>query len=243
MIRRFLLLIILTLTLGSCQVKGKTYTIGIDPSWFPLNFQGKESNVFAFSNELLHEISSCEGVNFVQINRNWDNLNLGLEEKKYDAILSSIYPHLFELKTYSFSNLYLNTGPVLITKIDSEISIKSDMRGKEIAVGSKENEALFIRLYPEVIIRYYNKIPNALNALISDFVDGIVVNYIPATAYVQNLYDGKVKIATPPLNDAGLRLITMYKQNPELIEAFNRGLEKMRDSGKYDKLLKKWNLD
>ena len=81
-----------------------------------MDFQGKEPKVFALSNELLHEISRHEGINFERINRNWDNLTLGLEEKRYDAILSSIYPYVYELKKYHFSDLYLNTGPVLMTK-------------------------------------------------------------------------------------------------------------------------------
>jgi len=243
MIQRFFLLIILALTLVGCGSKGKTYTVGVDPSWFPLELMGKEANVFAFSNELLHEISRHEGIQFDRVNRNWDNLTLGLEERKYDAILSSMYPYVFEQRKYDFSDLYLNTGPVLLIKGDSDLNISGSMEGKEIAVGSKESEALFIRLYPQVIIRYYSMIPNALNQLVNDYVDGIVVGYIPATAFVQDLYEGRVKIATPPLNEAGLRLITIHNQHQDLIEAFNRGLEKVRDSGMYEKLLKKWDLN
>lgn len=243
MVYRIFLLIVLSLTLVGCGSKGKTYTVGVDPTWFPLNLMGKEPNVFAFSNELLLEISRHEGINFERVNMSWDNLSLGLEEKKYDAILSSIYPYVYELKKYDFSDLYLNTGPVLVVKGDSMLNVSGGMEGKEVAVGTQEQEALFIRLYPQVIVRYYNQIPNALNALIGEYVDGVVVGYIPATAFVEDLYEGKLKIATPPLNEAGLRLLTVHEKHPELIEAFNRGLEKVRDSGKYEKLLKKWNLD
>ena len=243
MLRKFFLIIALVLILVGCSSKGKTYTIGVDPYWFPLDLQGKEANVFAFSNELLYEISRHEGINFDRINQNWDNLSLGLEEEKYDAILASIHPYIYQLKKYSFSDLYMNTGPVLIIKHDAELNVEGEMAGKEIAVGSKEMEALFIRLYPQVVIRHYNVIPYALNALVNDYVDGVAVGYIAATSYTQDLYKGKIKIVTPPLNDAGLRLITLYERHPKLIEAFNRGLEKVRDSGKYEKLIKKWDLD
>lgn len=241
--KRTFLLILLTLTLVGCGSKGKTYSVGVDPSWFPLNLMGKEANVFAFSNELLFEISRLEGVNFSRINRSWDNLTQGLEEERYDAILSSIHPYVFELRKYSFSDLYLTTAPVLVVRGNSEMNVEGSLEGKEIAVSSKETEALFIRLYPEVVIRYYSMIPNALNALLSDMVDGVVVDYIPATAFIQDLYKEEVKMATPPLSDAGLRLITMHDAHPELVEAFNRGLEKVRDKGIYEKLLKKWDLN
>ncbi|WP_420421447.1 substrate-binding periplasmic protein [Simkania sp.] len=243
MVYRFFLVIVLSLTLVGCGSKGKTYTVGVDPTWFPLNLAGKEPNVFAFSNELLLEISRHEGINFDRLNLNWDNLTMGLEEGKCDAILSSVYPYVFELRKYDFSELYLNTGPVLLIKGDSMLNVSGAMEGKEIAVRNQEQEALFIRLYPKAIVRYYNQIPNALNALVGDYVDGVVVGYIPATAFVEDLYEGKLKIATPPLNEAGLRLLTVHEEHPELIEAFNRGLGKVRSSGKYEILLKKWDLD
>lgn len=243
MTKRIILLLILACALVGCGSKKKTYTVGVDPTWFPLDLMGKEANMFAFSNELLLEVSRLEGVKFKRVNMSWDNLTLGLEEGKYDAILSSLHPYIFELRKYNFSEIYMNTGPVLLIKEGSDIDVTGGMRGKEVAVGSKASEALFIRLYPQVIIRYYNTIPTALNSLVGEYVDGIVINYIPATAFTHDLYQGKVKIATPPLDDSGLRLITMHGMNEELTEAFNRGLEKIRSSGTYEKMIKKWDLD
>jgi len=243
MMKRLFLLIVLALTLVGCSSKGKTYTVGVDPSWFPLDLMGKQSNVFAFSNELLFEISRLEGINFDRVTRSWDNLSLGLEEKKCDAILSSMYPYVFELSKYAFSDLYLHTGPVLVMRANAKFKGSGGMEEKIIVVNSKENEALFTRLYPQAFIHYYDGIPNALNDLVFGEVDGVAVGYIPAMAFVADLYKGELVIATPPLNEAGLRLITLKEEQPKLIAAFNRGLDKLRASGMYEKLLKKWDLN
>jgi len=79
--------------------------------------------------------------------------------------------------------------------------------------------------------------------VIAGLYDGVLVNYIQATSYVRDLYFGKVKIATPPLNDAGIRLLTLNGDNVELVEVFNRGLDKLRSNGKLEKLFKKWELN
>jgi len=204
---------------------------------------GKEANVFAFCNELLTEIGKKEGLHFERINRNWDNLSLGLEEGRYDAMLSSMYPYTFEKKKYQFSDLFLNTGPVLIVRTEGKKALMKNLPGKGIAVGSKESEVVVLRHYPEVLTQFYSSIPYALNELINEDVDGVIVDYIPATAFVEDLYQEKVTIATPPLNDAGLRFVALEGKSKQLVKKFNSGLDSLRSSGAFEKLLKKWELN
>jgi polar amino acid transport system substrate-binding protein len=97
--------------------------------------------------------------------------------------------------------------------------------------------------YPGVNIHYYDSIPNALDEIVSDQIDGILIDYFLVSNYVRNLYYDRVSIATPPLSNAGLRLISMEGENQDLIKVFNRGLDKLRSNGVYDKLLKKWELN
>lgn len=248
MVKRFvtlsqmLIVSILLLLSSSCSSGGKTYKIGVDPSWYPLQLMGKEANVFAFTNELLKEISHLENVYFERVNMSWDNLVRGLTDGTYDGMISSIHPYVFNLSTYDFSEVMLHTGPVLVVRSGANIASMGQMGGKEIAVDSQANEALIVGLYPDVVVRYYAQIPEGINDIISEMVDGALINNIPATAFVQDLYEGKVKVASPPLNDAGLRMLTLHGESEELINIFNRGLEKVRDKGIYDQLLKKWNL-
>ncbi len=244
MFNRFylLILIIFPILFTSCSSQKKTYTIGLDPSFFPLDLMGKQTNLLAFSNELLYEISKIEGVNLKRVNMSWDNLLSGLDKKKYDSILSSMHPYIYILNKYHFSNLLLHTGPVLVSKLGSSTHLFDGMKGKEVAVSSSEDEALLIKLYPQVIIHSYHSIPIALNALLNETIDAIMMNYILALNFSQDLYAKEIKILTPPLNDMGLRLITR-NGDQELIKIFNRGLKKLHDQGIYIKLLKKWSLD
>lgn len=235
-------LVLFSMSMGSCRLAKKHYLIGVDSSWYPLELMGKESNVSAFSIELLKEISKVEGIYFKRVNKNWDDLLKSLLDGECDGVLTSFYPYIFRLSQYRFSKLFLQTGPVLIVRARESIDALGEFKGKEIVVDTQANKALFVQLYPGSIVRYYASIPKALNQLINNTIDGVLVGVIPANTFVQNLYFGKVKIALKPLDNRGLRLVTLPEQDQELIDRFNKGLEKVRKSGSYDALLKKWNL-
>jgi len=192
---------------------------------------------------VLSEIARLEKIHFKEVTRSWDNLDLGLREKKYDAILSSIYPHVYEQERYSFSDLYMHTGPVLVVKNQAQLDFSGTLADREIALHSKDIQTLLISIYPQATVRLYPTLPAVLDVLLNDVVDAAAMGRLLAIFYIQHLYKEKVKIATPPLNNAGLRLITLHGQHNGLITAFNRGLANLRTSGTYDTLVKKWGLD
>jgi ABC-type amino acid transport substrate-binding protein len=241
--KRITIFLVLMLFLISCGVKGKTYRIGIDPSYYPASLGGKEANVYAFSNDLLRAISHEEGVFFETVTGAWDNLTYGLRKKQYEAILSPLTPRPMLERLYNFSEPFINTGPVLVVRKGMKVNSVNYLRGKEVGVNTLNNEALLLEEYPGVNIHYYDSIPNALDEIVSDQIDGILIDYFLVSNYVRNLYYDKVSVATPPLSNAGLRLISMEGENQDLIKVFNRGLDKLRSNGVYDKLLKKWELN
>lgn len=228
---------------SSCQSSSKKpYSIGVDPSWYPLTLEGKENQVTAFSTELLQEIGSVEKLSFVKDTVSWDNLLLGLQKKQYDAILTSMQPYGFTEKTYDFSDLYLNTGPVLIVPANSPVTSLEDLKGKEVAVQPGVKQTLILEKYPGILIRNYTSVPLALNALLKGEIDGALIDLLLAKSYIEDLYHEQLKIVTAPLDIEGLRLMTRHGDQRALIESFNKGLKKLKDSGKYDMLLSKWSL-
>lgn len=241
---KYLFLCLLCAFFCGCQSPSSIHEkkIGVDPSWFPLSIPGRENNVTGFSTELLKEIGKMEKLHIVKVTVNWDDLVDGLRNQKYEAILSSIPTYAFNKQTYDFSELYLLTGPVLIVSADSKIDSLKKTNGKEIAVLPETKGALLVEKFPGAIIRNYDSIPKALNDVVSGAVDGAIIDVLSAVAYCQDLYKGKIKVATDPLTEEGLRLLTLHGEDNSLIRQFNRGLEKLKSSGAYEKLLLKWNL-
>jgi polar amino acid transport system substrate-binding protein len=204
---------------------------------------GQENNTTAFSTELLTEIGRIQKIPFVKVSVNWDDLMEGLQKERYEAILSSMPPYIFNQKQFDFSTLYLPLGPVLVVRNDSSIRSIDTLDGKEIAVISGSSGAIILEKSAGVLIRYYNSVPEALNALVHETIDGAIIDILSAVAYCRDLYQEKLKIATAPLNEEGMRLITKHGAAPDLIKGFDAGLMKLQKNGDYDKLLDKWHLD
>ena len=241
--RIFSLFLITLMTLCSCSSNSDGgRRIGVDATWYPLDFGARDNNITAFSTELLTEIGKVEKIPFVKVTVNWNDLMEGLQKNKYEAILTSMPPYIFNEKLFDFSNIYLALGPVLVVPIPSKIDGLNQLNGKEIGVVSGSTSVSLLEKSNGVLIRYYESIPQALNDVLLGVIDGAMVGVLSASAYCRDLYQGELKIATPPLNDEGLRLVTKHNGAPDLINKFNAGLQKIKKSGAYDKLQEKWEL-
>ncbi len=221
----------------------KTFRIAIDHSWYPLPLMGQEKYVLGFSTELLQEIVKIENIPAATVTANWNTLLWGLQEEHYEGMLSSLEPQLFNKKDYDFSELYLPTGLVLIVPIDSKISSMDDLKGKEIAFSPGSSGEEILSKYPGIIIRTYDAVPNVLADIVNGNVDGALVGNLIANAYIKDVYATQLKVATPPLTPAGLRLVTLHGKEERLQSAFNSGLNRLKGNGKYQELLKKWSLE
>lgn len=241
-----LVLLMLLCALAVCSCSGKKnrsgYEIGIDASWNTLQVAGQEKNILAFSVELLVEIAKKEHLQLAISSANWNSLIQELNEKKYDAILASLPRYNFNLKAYSFSDPYLMTGPVLVVPANSPIKSAKELQGKVVGIVKSSSSALLLESASGITLRNYDSIADALANLADQQIEAAAVDAIVAQDYVRNFYPQTLKIIAPPLNDDGLRVITLHNAAPKLIHRFNQGLAAYKKSGEYDKLLQKWGL-
>lgn len=218
------------------------HKVAFDPAWFGLNLMGQQNNLTGFSAEILKEIGKLENVGFTLVPVSWDTLAMNLRNKECDAILSSVYPYLFNQTYFAFSSPYLLTGPVLVLPIDAKASSIEELSGKEIAVLPDTDGALYLEKNPDILIRNFETIPEALNAIVSGSVDGAVVDVLLASAYCKNIYNNILKVATPPMGEGGVRLLVLEQGPSTLIKAFDEGLARLKKNGVYQNLLEKWSL-
>lgn len=237
-------LVSILLFLCSCGSSGSKpdFRIALDPQWYALELPDRKSAIQAFSVELIEAIAKEKNLRIELYDRSWDNLVYGLTDQQYEGILSTMQPYLFYEKMYDFSDLYLPTGPTLVIPASIDIKSLDSMAGKEIAIQRNSNTALILEKHPGIIQRTYDSIPAALVDVANGTVDGAMVDILTAYAYCTDLFQGRLKIALPPLTHAGVRLVTLHNKSPRLISAFNDGLQSLKENGTFDKLAKKWNL-
>lgn len=246
MIARRLLIFVLVLIVHGCSCgstnRSGMLRIGVDSEWYPIDFGAQQSYVNGFTEDLLLEVAQYSGMEFERVGANWDTLFDGIWEKRYDAVLTSLPPYSFNQAKYDFSQNYLDLGPVLIVPVNARHTELGEMDGELVGLVTGDPAALLLQKHPEVILRYYSAIPELLNALANGEIEGALLNCIPATSYVSDLYAGRLKIVSSPMTDAGLHLVVAKGTQGKLLKAFDKSIERFKKKKKLKALMKKWTL-
>lgn len=250
------LAVILTiLLLRSCHrsathVPHRAYVIGRDNTWYPMKVQGKERLLQGFTNDLLTAISKLS-IPPLQVHiaeSGAKQLLLGLEDEDYDAIFYAFPTKALSEENLLFSDVILKTGPVLVVRNDSKIQSLQDLQKETLGLLMDSPLAYdIVRQSPyasAIEVIPYNTVYLAVEAIMKNQIDAILIDSLQASTMTQNTYPGMFKIVTTPLNDEGLRLVG-WKKNPlseSFIEHFNTNFEILKKNGTYEALIKKWDL-
>ena len=217
--------------------------IGVDPNWYPIDFGAQNSYVNGYTEELLLDISQQSGLEFERIPANWDNLIEGMKLGHYQGILSSIHPYEFNLALYDFSHNFLDLGPVLVVPEGGRQSNLEKMSGEHIGVITGDPAVLLLQKHEGLIVRNFPSVAELLEAVVNGEIEGAVLDKVIAGSYVNDLFSGKLKIAGPPLTDAGLHLVVLKGKQPFLVAQFNKGLSVLKKKKRLQALSRKWQLD
>lgn len=241
------MLMVFGIVFKSCSNQSSTkspqFSIARDSSWYQVNLMGKDKNMTAFSDDLLVTIAKENRFRVKVIGNSPEALLSGIINREYDGILSSINPTPINQNSLIFSEPYFLLGPVLVVRFDSNFNSLEDMNGKMIGIESGSSQISVIQKYPSILLTPYKTLLDALSALDDDRIDAVIVDALPAYIYTRTFYPNRLKVATKPLNQDGLRLIMAKNSaNEKFVELFNERLKEMEESDTYDFLIKKWGL-
>ncbi len=228
---------------SSSQSIGHTHTIGRDSTWFPLQLESKAAHLTAFTTALVQEITRETHYPMDIVSVDWAQLFQNLDEGLVGGIFSSLTPGLLSEKKYAFSDPIVALGPVLIVPAASKTTSLLNLSGKLVAVYQYDESILVAQKYPSIIIELYQSIPAILEDLNAGVVDAVLMPVLEAKSLVNHVYAGQLQIVSEPLSTKAIRLITCKKKHRSLMRHFNKGLQKTRENGTYDKLRDLYHLD
>ena len=237
------LLLILFKSSGSSAVS-TTYRIAYDTYWEKINLMGKQRNVSAFSQDILDALGREERqrINLIPVSTS-EALYQGLHNREFDGILTSLTPTMINQTTMTFSKPYFKLGSVLVTRTGPSLAGTNELSRKIVGVQANTPSVLELEKDPSIQIKLYDDILTALNDLDNHAIDGALFPALPAYVYTTTFYAGKLKIATTPLTEEGLRLVTLNTPaGKELVNSFNEGLHTIKKKEVYSQLLHKWGL-
>ncbi|GAB4231918.1 MAG: hypothetical protein Tsb0021_10460 [Chlamydiales bacterium] len=202
---------------------------------------GKENNLLGFIDELISTIAREKKINIQFVSTAPNTLISGLDNDRYEAVVTQLTPSILNRQRFLFSDPLLRLGPVLVVHQESTIRSLSQLKEKIIGIQRGSASAFDTVRFPAVIITPYENLMLALDTLSRRRIDAVIMEAIPAYVYTQSFYRDDLKIATPPLTDFGLRLMTKTNQD-NFMKLFDKGLEEIKEKGIYEDLIKKWGL-
>lgn len=219
------------------------YLIARNINWNDFQFSGKERNVQAFSEELVLAASKEAHLHVQFVPANPNTLLEDLREDKYDAVFTFMTPNSLNQEIYYFSDPLYLLGAVLVVGENSDVHNLEEMEGKIVGILAGSSSIYEVEHYPSIIIVTYENINAALNDLAYGKIDGVILDSWSAHVNTHGFYANKLKVATVPFTRQGLRLVTLAeKRKEEFIKSLNDGLERVKASGLYQRLVHKWDL-
>lgn len=238
---------VIWLLFRACSAGGekdqKIFHIARDSTWYPLDLRGKEKNMVGFANDLAQEIGAIENFRVHVFEEGPSGLLDGVETGNYDAIFTTLTPNTMNERRFAFSKPFYLVGPVLVVQEKSDATSLKDLEGKIIGIESGAMQIYNIQEPKNVVIIPYDSASEVMENLTKNIINGAIMDALKAHVYCDGYYKGKLKVVTAPFTDKGLRLLA--KKNPagmDLVSRFNAGLETVKETGAYDKLIKNWDL-
>lgn len=223
----------------------QTYNVGSEASYEPFSFKNEVGTVVGFEVDLLNAIGEVAqfNVNFIDTPRSQvaDTLNNG----KFDIWASALSVSPERLEAMGMSEPYLDFARelyVLDKPENASLQSVSDFAGKKIAVsessasaiefaqkitGAKENVVTAGSFYLSVTATIQGKSDATLGD--SRILQYYQVKYPEVKTRLVDLGESKKQIA-----------FAVKKDNQEMLDKINQGLNTIKQNGTYDKLVEKW---
>lgn len=245
--RRLLLcLVMLGLFAGSAMAADKkVIEVASDCNWPPMEFLDDNKKPTGFSVDLLAEMSKELGVTFNVHNIAWDGIFSGVAAGKYDVVSSSVTITEERKKVYLFSEPYYDVTQAVVMPRDKSIASLAELKGKKVG-GQIGTTGIFVmdKAKTGAEVKEYEDVGLAMEDLRNGRIDAVICDSNVATYYA-NKKEGFVNRfhVAFKTQDVEYLAFCLNKKDADLVKLLNEGLARVKASGKYDELVKKWMGD
>ena len=225
---------------------------GWDP-WEPYQYLTPDNQVRGLEIDLITIISKEAGCKVSYVQNNWMNLLKGIRNGSVD-ILGGASKTASREKFAYFSKPYRHESFVLYVRADKEsnslnksltqllenqfkLGITEDYLYGDEVEDILDNEKLSSQVIsvPITEMNYYNTVQNQIDGFLED-------PFVAAYTIKRKGLSDQIKATSINLDSGDVSfMFSKSSVTPEIVEAFNKGLEKIITSGKYQEILDKYS--
>ncbi len=208
-----------------------------DATFPPMEFV-KDGKRTGFDIELAEALASAMGRRIEWIDIDFKGLIPALVSRRADLAMSAIYITDERRKVVDFSDAYFAGGLVVLTPRAGPIKHLKDLDGKKVSVQVGTKSVGFLKdNYPKVERVEVEKNQEMFNLVEIGRADAAVTGKPAAKIFAQAKPSLHVLSEQLTTEDYG---VAVRKDAPEIRDALNAALKKIKADGTYDKLVNKW---
>ncbi len=172
-------------------------------------------------------------------------MELKIEDMQFDSIIAAVQSGKADmgvagmtitedrLATVNFTTPYTKAAQVIIVKENSTVTTPDDLKGKKIGVQLGTTGDIYAEDIEDVKLDRYSKGFEAVQALLQDKIDAVIIDREPANVFVEQNEGLKILDEEFTVEEYA---ICMSKDNTELLDKVNAALEKLQESGKIEEI-------
>ncbi|EKN65637.1 extracellular solute-binding protein [Neobacillus bataviensis LMG 21833] len=219
--------------------KSKVLKVAFEGTYPPFNFVDDKKNYIGFDVDVSNEIAKRLGVKTEFIATKWDSLIGGLKADKFDIIIGQMTVTEERKKSVDFTDPYVVTGSVLVTREDTnDITKLEDIKGKNVGVGGGTTFEEVAKSVDGANVKLYKSVSDYIQDLQNKRLD-VIINDQLLMGY--NIKENKlpIKITSGILNKDEIGM-AIKKDNADFVKKVNEAIAAMKEDGTYDEMYKKW---
>lgn len=226
----------------SAEGQEKVLRVGTNPEFKPFEYVGEGGKPEGFDIDLMNMIGEELGYKIEWKTMSFDGLIPAMKNNEIDAIIAGMSVTEERKAAVDFSDeYYISKFAYVKLKDNAALNGIDDLKDKKLGaqLGTiQEQEAK--KISENTVVN--EAITSLILELKNNNLDALVLEDVVASAYVSENPELAI-FATKDMTDNGGTAIAFDKgKNDELIKQVNETLKKLKENGKYDELLKKYNL-
>ena len=212
-------------------------TMGTNATFPPYEYKDGD-DVVGIDAEIAQALADKLGLQLEIVDMDFDSLVASVQSGKIDMSLAGMTVTEERKQNVDFTDSYATGVQVIIVKDDSDIASVDDLKDKLIGVQQGTTGHLYCSDdYGEDHVIAYTNGATAVQALLQDKVDCVVIDQQPAEEFVE-ANDGLKILDTEYVVENYAAAVS--KDNPALTAALNKALQELKDDGTIQGILDKY---
>lgn len=223
-----------------------TYIVGVDADNKPYTYSDN-GTIVGFDVDSIQWIAQQQGFNVKIQPMAWDGIIPALLQKKIDMVYSGMTKTPERAAQVNFSRTYLIVNQSLVARNDSTVTRDDFMKGK-IIVGTQRSSSANSWIDDNLVknktlssdnLKLYDSVSLALTDLANKRVDVVMFDEPVINTLIKDM--PLKKIGTIDTHEE--YGVAIRKEDTELQNKINTGLDQLMNSPKWQELLKKYNIN